>query len=70
MAPGTDYAADFRERAKELRSIAAVVRGSKNREVLLRCAGSYEKLAEQYQRAKIQGGTFRFPPPLKTGVEN
>lgn len=47
MARGTDYAADFRKRAEELRSIADVVRG-RNREALLRCASDYERMAERY----------------------
>jgi hypothetical protein len=49
MPPGTDYAADFRERAEELRSIAAVVSERRNREALLRCAADYERLAERYK---------------------
>src|SRR5215469_8783791 len=49
MPHGTNYAADFRKRAEELRSIAGAVREIKNRETILRCAADYERMAERYK---------------------
>lgn len=49
MPLGTDYEADFCERAEELRSLADDVRERGNREALLRCAADYERLAERYK---------------------
>ena len=57
-----DYPAEFRERAEEIRAIAELVRDSRNREILLKCAADYEEMAAQYGQASAQGGRFSYPP--------
>lgn len=62
MTRSGDYPAEFRARAEELRSIAALVHGKRNRDILLRCAADYEEMALQYEEASAQGGVFNYPP--------
>lgn len=61
MPRSLDYAAEFRERAEELRSLAALMKDKHRREMLLQCASDYEKMAAQHERATKQGGTFKPP---------
>lgn len=62
MVESSNYAAVFHQRAEELLAIAELVHDTRNREILLKCATDYEKMAEQYEKALAQGGEFRFPP--------
>jgi hypothetical protein len=56
-----DNAAEFRGRAKELRSIAELSHGRQNREILLKCAAGYERIADFYENALTQGNILSFP---------
>lgn len=62
MVQSGDYAGEFRQRAAELLTIAELVHGTLNREILLRCATDYQKMADQYETAVAQGSEFRYPP--------
>jgi len=63
MSRARDYAEDFRVRAEELRSLATLATHQGVRELLLRCADDYEKMADHYETAAAQGGSFRPPWP-------
>jgi hypothetical protein len=69
MARVHDHLAEFRARAEELRLKAAIVQDEKHREILLKCAAAYEKLADHYAKAAAQGGTFK-PPRPKRSISN
>lgn len=69
MVQAHDYPAEFRARAQELRSTAGLVLDEKHREILLKCAAAYEKLADHYAEGVAEGGTFK-PPRPKRPISN
>jgi hypothetical protein len=66
MARSGGYPAEFRGRAAELRSIAALVHNNHKRAIFLKCAADCDEMAVQHEPASAQGDASNDPPQAST----